>query len=96
MGRPNRGGKPRATRDGGDATTSRFGKSMRKTAALRHDQKCRAYNRHFRQLLHVGFKVAAEMGATYSRALEHHAAVIGRLVTENLLEKHIKPVFVQP
>ena len=67
---------------------------MRKTAALRHDQKCRAYNRHFRQLLHVGFKVAAEMGATYSRALEHHAAVIGRLVTENLLEKHIKPVFL--
>jgi len=65
-------------------------------AALRHDQKCRAYNRHFRQLLHVGFKVAAEMGDTYSQALEHHAAVIGRLVTENLLEKHIKPVFVQP
>jgi hypothetical protein len=35
------------------------------------------------------------MGATYSQALEHHAAVIGRLVTENLLEKHIKPVFLQ-
>ncbi len=65
-------------------------------AALRHDQKCPAYNRHFRQLLHVGFKVAAEMGETYYQALEHHADVIGRLVTENLLEKHIKPVFVQP
>jgi len=65
-------------------------------AALRHDQKCRAYNRHFRQLLHVGFRVAAEMGATYYQALEHHANVIGRLVTENLLEKHIKPVFLQP
>ncbi len=64
-------------------------------AALRHDQKCRAYNRHFRQLLHVGFKVAAEMGDTYSQALEQHAAVIGRLVTENLLEKHIKPVFLR-
>jgi hypothetical protein len=64
-------------------------------AALRHDQKCRAYNRHFRQLLHVGFKVAAELGAAYTQALEHHAAVIGRLVTENLLEKHIKPVFLQ-
>jgi hypothetical protein len=44
----------------------------------------------------VGFKVAAEMGDTYYRALERHAAVIGRLVTENLLEKHIKPVFLQP
>ncbi len=62
-------------------------------AALRHDQKCPAYNRHFRQLIHVGFKVAAEMGPTYYQALETHADVIGRLVTENLLEKHIKPVF---
>ncbi len=64
-------------------------------AALRHDQKCRAYNRHFRQLLHVGFKVAAEMGPVYYEALEANADVISRLVTENLLEKHIKPVFVQ-
>jgi hypothetical protein len=63
-------------------------------AALRHDQKCRAYNPHFRQLLHVGFKVAAEMGPTYLQALEANAGVIGRLVTENLLEKHIKPVFL--
>ena len=65
-------------------------------AALRHDQKCRAYNPHFRQLLHVGFKVAAEMGPAYPQAMEANADVIGRLVTENLLEKHIKPVFVQP
>jgi hypothetical protein len=65
-------------------------------AALRHDQKCRAYNPHFRQLLHVGFKVAAEMGPAYLQALEANADVIGRLVTENLLEKHIKAVFVRP
>ncbi|MBI4841369.1 MAG: hypothetical protein HY803_09910, partial [candidate division NC10 bacterium] len=55
-----------------------------------------AYNRHFRQLVHVGFKVAAEMGTAYLQALEANADVIGRLVTENLLENHIKPVFVQP
>lgn len=64
-------------------------------AALRHDQKNPAYNLHFRQLIHVGFKVAAEMGPVYLQALEANANVIGRLVTENLLEKHIKPVFVQ-
>jgi hypothetical protein len=46
--------------------------------------------------MYVGFKVAAEMGDTYYQAVEAKAAVIGRLVTENLLEKHIKPVFVQP
>lgn len=63
---------------------------------LRHDQKNPAYNRHFRQLVHVGFKVAAEMGPVYLQALEANAGVIGRLVTENLLEKHIRSVFVQP
>jgi hypothetical protein len=62
--------------------------------ALRHDQQNPAYNVHFRQLVHVGFKVAAEMGPAYYQALEAHADVIGRLVTENLLEKHVKRVFV--
>jgi hypothetical protein len=63
-------------------------------AALRHDQTCAAYNPHFRQLLHVGFKVAADMPAVYLQALDAHAEVIGRLVTENLFEKHIKRVFI--
>ncbi|HTU00789.1 MAG TPA: tagaturonate epimerase family protein [Candidatus Sulfotelmatobacter sp.] len=64
-------------------------------AALRHDQKNPSYNRHFRQLVHVGFKVAAEMGDVYYQALAAHADTIGKLVTENLLEKHIKPLFVK-
>jgi hypothetical protein len=62
-------------------------------AALRHDQNNPAYNRHLRQLVHVGFKVAAEMGETYYQALAKHAQTIGRLVTENIFEKHMKPVF---
>jgi hypothetical protein len=63
-------------------------------AALRHDEKCPAYNPHFRQLLHVAFRVAAELGAAYTEALDAHAGVIGRLVTENLFERHMKPVFM--
>ena len=63
-------------------------------AALRHDQKNPAYNRSLRQLVHVGFKVAAEMGPAYYEALKAHTETIGRLVTENLLEKHIKPLFL--
>ena len=63
-------------------------------AVLRHDQGNPAYNMHFRQLIHVGFKVAAELGEAYYQALEANAGVIGRLVTENLLEKHIKRVFL--
>ena len=77
-----------------DPKTVRGWSGMEYGAALRHDQKRPAYNRHFRQLIHVGFKVAAEMGSAYYQALDAHADVIGRLVTENLLEKHIKPLFV--
>ncbi len=77
-----------------DPKTVRGWSASEFSAALRHNQKNAAYNRNFRQLIHVGFKVAAEMGPVYYKALEAHADVIGRLVTENLLEKHIKPVFV--
>lgn len=63
-------------------------------AALRHDQQNPAYNVNLRQLVHVGFKVAAEMRDAYYQALDAHAETIGRLVTENLLEKHIKRVFL--
>jgi len=78
-----------------DAKTVKGWSGREYAAALRHDQKCPAYNMHFRQLLHVAFKLAAEMGDAYYPALQAHADVIGRLVTENLLEKHIKPVFLQ-
>ncbi len=76
-----------------DPKTVRGWSGAQYAAVLRHDQKNPAYNRHFRQLVHVGFKVAAEMGEAYYQALEAHAGTIGRLVTENLLEKHIKTVF---
>jgi hypothetical protein len=64
------------------------------TAALRHDQSNRAYNPSFRQLLHVGFKIAAKLGPKYINALEANEDVIARNVTENLYERHIKPVFL--
>jgi hypothetical protein len=64
------------------------------TGALRHDQANLAYNPSFRQLLHVGFKVAAAMGPRYLEALEANEEVVARNVTENLFERHIKPVFL--
>ncbi|WP_433983874.1 tagaturonate epimerase family protein [Tunturiibacter empetritectus] len=64
------------------------------TSALRHDQRNRKYNPSFRQLLHVGFKVAAKMGDRYLKELECHEAVISRNVTANLFERHIRPVFL--
>ena len=64
------------------------------TSALRHDRTNPAYNPSLRQLLHVGFKVAAKMGDRYVQALEANEAVVARNVTENLFARHIKPVFV--
>ena len=64
------------------------------TSALRHDQKNTAYNPSFRQLLHVGFKVAAKMGERYIKALEANEDVVAKNVTDNLYERHIRPVFI--
>jgi hypothetical protein len=63
-------------------------------ATLRHDGKDPHYNPHFRQLLHVGFKVAAQMGERYTNALKAYEATIAQNVTENLFERHLKPVFL--
>ena len=64
-------------------------------AALRHDQRNPAFNPHLRQLLHVGYKIAAKMGARYLEALEACETSVSRNVTENLYERHIKPLFLQ-
>ena len=63
-------------------------------AALRHDSNEAFYNPHLRQLLHVGFKVAAGMGDRYLKALQDHEATIAKNVTENLFERHLKPLFL--
>ena len=61
---------------------------------LRHNQSCDDYNLNFRQLLHVGYKVATDMGIRYIRALEKHQQTIARHVTENILDRHIKRIFL--
>ena len=63
------------------------------TNALRHDEKCPAYNPNFRQMLHVAFKVAAELGNDYLNAIAIHADCVAKNVSANLLERHIKPLF---
>jgi hypothetical protein len=68
--------------------------SKQYTSALRHEQNNQDYNPSFRQLLHVGFKVAAKMGDRYLNALEANEEVVARNVTTNLFERHIKPLFL--
>jgi tagaturonate epimerase len=62
-------------------------------AALRHEPDHPAYNPHFRQLIHVGFKVAAKQGSAFTDALEAHRPIIARNVTHNLLNRHMLPIF---
>jgi hypothetical protein len=64
------------------------------TSALRHVRGAAAYNSSLRQLLHVGFKVAAKMGRRYLDPLEANETVIAKNVTENLYDRHIAPVFL--
>jgi hypothetical protein len=63
-------------------------------SALRHVPGAASYNSSFRQVLHVGFKIAARMGARYLDLLELNEAVIARNVTENLYSRHIAPLFL--
>jgi hypothetical protein len=63
-------------------------------AALRHDQSRREYNPSFRQILHVAFKVAAQMETRYTDALKQFEPVIAKNVTENMYDRHLKRVFL--
>jgi hypothetical protein len=63
-------------------------------SAVRHDQKNPAYNPSARQLLHVGYKIAAKMGTRYLKALDQYESSVAANVTENLYERHVKPLFL--
>ena len=63
------------------------------TDALRHDPSNPGYNPDLRQLLHVGFKIAAQLGDTYIQALQDNSEVVAKNVTGNLLDRHFKPLF---
>ncbi len=63
-------------------------------SALRHDQSCEQYNLNFRQLLHVAYKIAAEMGKRFTNALDKYEDIIAQNVAENIYDRHIRRLFV--
>jgi len=65
----------------------------RLAAALRHVPAEPRFNPHLRQLLHVSFKLAARQGTRYTDLLDANRAVVARQVTENLLDRHLRPLF---
>lgn len=62
--------------------------------ALRHNQKDPLYNPDFRQLVHVSYKIAAELSNDFYSALERNASVVAQQVKENLLDRHIARLFL--
>lgn len=60
---------------------------------LRHIPGHPDYNPNFRQLIHVGYKVAAEMGEKYTNLLKKYADVVGGCVEENIYDRHLKRLF---
>jgi len=64
-------------------------------STLRHEPSSKDYNPSFRQLLHVGYKVAAEMGPRFLDALETYEDTIATHVTTNIYERHIRPLFLE-
>jgi hypothetical protein len=61
---------------------------------LQHDLENENYNVSFRQLIHVGYKVAAEAGDEYKNLITENRDVVGKCVSENILERHIKRIFI--
>jgi hypothetical protein len=76
------------------ATTVAGWNSSQFVGALRHVPGHPDFNPHFRQLLHVAFKVAAKQGVTYLTLVRGNQEIVGKNVTENLFERHLRPLFL--
>ncbi|HTR99040.1 MAG TPA: tagaturonate epimerase family protein [Bacteroidota bacterium] len=64
--------------------------------ALRHEPGPNGFNRDIRQLVHVGYRIAAEMGDGFTSLVREHAERVGANVADNLYRKHIVPLFIGP
>jgi hypothetical protein len=60
---------------------------------LRHIPNHPLYNAHFRQLMHVSYKLAAEQGERYINLLKLHKDLVGKQVTENIFDRHLVRLF---
>jgi tagaturonate epimerase len=60
---------------------------------LRHIPGHPLYNPSFRQLIHVGYKVAAEYSNVYISLINQNESVVGKQVTENIYDRHMRRLF---
>ena len=64
-------------------------------STLGHDPSSPKFNRDFRQLVHIAFRIAAELRKEFGEELRRSRHAIERNVTENLSLRHIQPLFVR-
>jgi hypothetical protein len=61
---------------------------------LEHNQRCPSFSIHFRQLVHISFRIAAEKRAQYLDLLKANRHSVETRVGHNLLKRHIEPLFL--
>jgi len=67
--------------------------TLKYASTLRHIPGDPEYNPGFRQLIHVGYKVASELGTEYTDALVANEHIISTCVWENIYRRHIIRLF---
>lgn len=61
--------------------------------SLRHIPGHPDYNPSFRQLIHVGYKVAAEYANVYISMVRRNEEIVAKQVSENIYDRHLKRLF---
>ena len=61
--------------------------------SLTHDNSCADYNPDMRQLMHVGYKLAAMQIDRYFELLEKYSEIVNDCVFTNIYERHMKLLF---
>lgn len=67
--------------------------SKKFAGTLKHVPGNPDYNPGFRQLIHVGYKVASELGTVYTDALKANEEIIASCVMENIYNRHVLLLF---
>jgi hypothetical protein len=62
--------------------------------SLQHNKSCELYNPSFRQLIHIGYKIAAEIGPRFKHLLNECRSSVEFNVTMNIFNRHIQPLFI--
>lgn len=62
---------------------------------LRHIPDNPDYNPNFRQLIHVGYKVAVEHNEAFTSCLTKYADIVETQVYENIYHRHLERLFVK-